>query len=106
MICACTVTSRAVVGSSAMNRSGSMASGSGQQFQDRERRDGFAGSGFADQRHGLARLDVEGDAVDGEELALAEGDRKVADGKQGVQPHDSSSTNPVMPATFASTSDI
>ena len=38
----------------------------GQQLEDRQRADGFSGSGFADQRHALAALDIERNAIDGD----------------------------------------
>src|SRR3712207_9388756 len=42
-----------------------------QQLHDGQRRDRFAGAGFADQRHRLARIDVERDAVDRKHLVAA-----------------------------------
>src|SRR5690606_19793716 len=56
----------------------------GEQPHDRQRRDGLAAARLADQSHGLARRDVEADAVHGTELvaALAEGDRQVSDGQE------------------------
>ena len=43
----------------------------GKEPEDRKRRRGFAGAGFADQRHAFAFGDVEGDAVDGERFAAS-----------------------------------
>src|SRR5690606_1500239 len=56
----------------------------GQELEDRECGHRLAGARLADERHRLARFDVEGDAVDRERLAprLPEGDREVFDGKQ------------------------
>ena len=58
----------------------------GQQLEDRQRRHRLAGARFADQRHRLALLDLERDAIDREHLALAlaERDREVADGEKGL----------------------
>ena len=58
----------------------------GQQFQDRQRADRFAGAGFADQRDAFAALDLEGDAVDRERRAalLVERHREIADREQGL----------------------
>src|SRR5215203_1989889 len=58
----------------------------GQESQDGERRDRLAGAGLAHQRHRLAWLYVERDAIDREHVppALAKGDREVLDGEEGV----------------------
>src|SRR5262249_46842135 len=68
----------------------------------------FAGTGLADQRHGLVRPDVEGDAVDREQLALAltERDRELVNGKERIRAHDSRSISPEIPGKFASINDI
>src|SRR5690606_22264440 len=66
---------------------GGMARGRiGEELQHRQRGDGFARARFADQRHRLARPDVEGYPVDGQHFpaALREGHGKLADGKQGL----------------------
>ena len=57
----------------------------GQELEDRQRGDRFAGAGFADQRHSLALADVERDAIDRERLprACAESDGEIADGEEG-----------------------
>src|SRR6202030_3759779 len=60
----------------------------GQELEDRQRRDRFAGSGFPDQRQRLALGDIERDMVDRERLlptaaAAAEGDGEIADGEEG-----------------------
>src|ERR1700737_5018617 len=63
----------------------------GQQLHHGERGDGLARSGLADQRDSLALLELERNAVDGENLprALTECDGKIADGEKrlihGVQ---------------------
>ena len=56
----------------------------GQQLHHRQRAHRFAGAGFADQRHALALVDPERDAVDRDRLvaALAEADGQVADVEQ------------------------
>ena len=41
----------------------------GQQFEDGERGDGFAGAGFAHEGNGFAAMDVEADALHGVERA-------------------------------------
>src|SRR5215469_3779129 len=53
----------------------------GQELEDRQGGDRFAGSGFADQRHAFAFDDVERDVVDRQRLAAAgaECDREVLD---------------------------
>src|SRR5580700_2672118 len=62
----------------------------GQEFQDRQRGDRFAGAGFPDQRQGFALGDIERDMVDRERLlaaAAAEGDGQIADGEQRFGGH-------------------
>src|SRR5579862_1455545 len=61
----------------------------GQKPEYRECRRGFAGAGFADQRHALAFGDVEGDAVDRERFAPAgaKGDGKIADAEAEIAAH-------------------
>src|SRR5690348_5543825 len=56
----------------------------GQELQDRQRTDRFAGAGFPDQRDAFAALDLEGYMIDGKRGAalLMEGDREIADGEQ------------------------
>src|SRR5690606_22805898 len=69
---------------------GRMAGGRvGEQFQHRERRHRLAGTGFAGQRHRLPLANVEGYAVDRQDLLLAlpELDRQVADGEKGARVH-------------------
>ncbi len=53
----------------------------------RECRDALAGTRFADDRDGLARADIEGQIFDGRppDVVDAKGDRKVADGKNGLR---------------------
>ncbi len=65
---------------------GMRSGGIGQQLQDRQRGHRLARAGFADQRHGLALVDVEGDAVGHERVAavLTEGDREVLDLEQRI----------------------
>src|SRR5262249_12876299 len=55
-----------------------------QQLQDRERGYRLAGARFPDQGDGLARLDLERDAIDGERLAraLTERDGEIPDLEQ------------------------
>src|SRR5262245_17586539 len=57
-----------------------------QELEHGERGHGFAGAGFADQRHRLALLNLEGDAVDRQRLVLAlpEGDGELVDLEQVV----------------------
>src|SRR5207244_3283155 len=100
MICACTETSSAVVGSSAMISSGSAeiasaittrrqivdpharqidlapgdAAGRIDESDDRETRDRFSGAGFADYSQHLSLGDVEGNPVDGTQRAAAGGE--------------------------------
>src|SRR5690606_5389841 len=52
-----------------------------EQSHDRQRRDRLAGSGFADDAQGPARLQVEGDAADGVDAPGlgGEADREVSD---------------------------
>src|SRR5215470_5081032 len=57
-----------------------------EQLEHRERGHRLPGAGFADQRHGLPLLDVEGDAIDRERLArpLPEGGGQLLDLEQPV----------------------
>src|SRR4029077_17626538 len=56
----------------------------GQQLHHGERGHRLARAGFTDQRHGLALLQLERDAIDREQLplALTEGDGEIADGEE------------------------
>ena len=62
------------------------AVGYGNSFRIDKRADGFAGAGFADQRHALAALDLVGDMIDRDRLAarLVERHRQIADIEQGL----------------------
>ena len=61
----------------------------GQQLQDGQRGDRFSRPGFADQRDGLARIDVERDPVDRQRLGsgLVECDREIVDGEKRFGRH-------------------
>src|SRR6185437_11145828 len=56
----------------------------GQQLEDRQRADRLSGAGFADQRHALAALDLERNAIDGDRGAarLMECHRQIANVEQ------------------------
>src|SRR5947209_8635228 len=88
MICACTETSSAVVGSSAMTRSGS-AAGDAARRVDQPDHGGaghrLAGAGFAHHAKDLALVDVERDPVERLQNSTTGGelDREVAHGKNG-----------------------
>src|SRR3954468_2104049 len=58
----------------------------GQQFQHRERGDGFSRTGLTDERNRLALPELERNAVDGQDLplALTKGDGEIADGEKGL----------------------
>src|SRR5690606_31693043 len=59
--------------------------GIGKKLQNRERRDGLSGAGFAHQRHRLALADVEGDPVDrqGFLAALCKRDGEISHREEG-----------------------
>src|SRR5699024_187169 len=62
-------------------------SGAGQQAQEPQAEGGLATSGFADQGHGLARVQIESDVVDRGEPRAASGavpDVDTAHGQQGT----------------------
>ncbi len=73
----------------------------GQELEDRQRGDRFAGARFADQGYRLTLADVERHVVDAKRFAaaLTEADREIADGEERIGGHASSASRLSIPVS-------